>query len=197
MADPAQLADIIGADDFTIVLVRVTSDGADQQPQLCEVLATGSVKDFEEVQKFEVTAFAVSLHCQAAGVGAQVLREIKWLVASDANGPRLRNITAKNATLIHGLGLSGSATTIPLQGIDLNRQKDIMAGVKIRTPEEEIHDTAKSKLVLMAIRELGNEAYYQRRGFSTAWSGTVPVGMWDCRKECTMGYMERDVDYTI
>ncbi|KAB8247157.1 hypothetical protein BDV35DRAFT_392304 [Aspergillus flavus] len=197
MADPAQLADIIGADDFTIVLVRVTSDGADQQPQLCEVLATGSVKDFEEVQKFEVTAFAVSLHCQAAGVGAQVLREIKWLVASDANGPRLRNITAKNAALIHGLGLSGSATTIPLQGIDLNRQKDIMAGVKIRTPEEEIHDTAKSKLVLLAIRELGNEAYYQRRGFSTAWSGTVPVGMWDCRKECTMGYMEMDVDYTI
>ncbi|RAQ63455.1 hypothetical protein COH20_000119 [Aspergillus flavus] len=197
MADPAQLADIIGADDFTIVLVRVTSDGADQQPQLCEVLATGSVKDFEEVQKFEVTAFAVSLHCQAAGVGAQVLREIKWFVASDANGPRLRNITAKNAALIHGLGLSGSATTIPLQGIDLNRQKDIMAGVKIRTPEEEIHDTAKSKLVLMAIRELGNEAYYQRRGFSTAWSGTVPVGMWDCRKECTMGYMEMDVDYTI
>ncbi|KAJ1715912.1 hypothetical protein NYO67_1928 [Aspergillus flavus] len=214
MADPAQLADIIGADDFTIVLVRVTSDGADQQPQLCEVLATGSVKDFgegevetytqwsknrsgKEVQKFEVTAFAVSLHCQAAGVGAQVLREIKWFVASDANGPRLRNITAKNAALIHGLGLSGSATTIPLQGIDLNRQKDIMAGVKIRTPEEEIHDTAKSKLVLMAIRELGNEAYYQRRGFSTAWSGTVPVGMWDCRKECTMGYMEMDVDYTI
>lgn len=151
----------------------------------------------EEVQKFEVTAFAVSLHCQAAGVGAQVLREIKWFVASDANGPRLRNITAKNAALIHGLGLSGSATTIPLQGIDLNRQKDIMAGVKIRTPEEEIHDTAKSKLVLLAIRELGNEAYYQRRGFSTAWSGTVPVGMWDCRKECTMGYMEMDVDYTI
>ena len=232
MVDPAQLADIIGADGFTIVLVCVTSDGADQQPQLCEVLATGSVKDFgegevetyaqwsknrsgsewetqvenrghsggttkqraEEVQKFEVTACAVSPHCQAAGLGAQMLREIKWLVASDANSPRLRNITAKNTALIHGLGLSGSATTILLQGIDLNQQKDIMAGVKIRTPEEKIHDTAKSKLVLMAIRELGNEAYYQRRGFSTAWSGTVPVGMWDCRKECTMVYMEMDVD---
>ncbi|KAJ5583978.1 hypothetical protein VI817_005989 [Penicillium citrinum] len=232
MADPAQLADIIGADGFTIVLVRITSDGADQQPQLCEVLATGSVKDFgegqvetyaqwsknrsgsewetqvenrgrssgtterraEDVQKFEVTAFAVSPHCQAAGLGAQVLKEIKWLMASDANGPRLRNITAKNKALIHGLGLSGSETTIPLQGIDLNRQKDIIAGVNIRTPEEEIHDTAKSKLVLMAIRELGNEAYYQRRGFSTVWSGTVPIGMWDCRKECTMVYMEMDVD---
>lgn len=234
MADPAQLADIVGADGFTIILVRVTSEGADQQPQLCEVLATGSVKDFgegevetyaqwsknrsgsewetqvetrggrsggtterraaEDVQKFEVTAFAVSPHCQAAGLGAQVLREIKWLVASDANGPRLRNITAKNAALIHGLGLSGSTPTIPLQGIDLNRQKDMIAGVKIRTPEEKIHDTVKSKLVLMAIREIGNEAYYQRRGFSTAWSGTVPVGMWDCRKECTMVYMEMDVD---
>jgi hypothetical protein len=230
MADPAQLADIIGADGFTIVLVRVTSDGADQQPQLCEVLATGSVKDFgegevetyaqwsknrsgsewetqvenrgrsvgtaerrAEVQKFEVTAFAVSPHCQAAGLGAQVLREIKWLVASDANGPRLRNITAKNTALLHGLGLSGSATTIPLQGIDLNRQKSIMGGVTLRTPEAKSHDKPRSKLVLMAIRELGNEAYYQRRGFSTAWSGTVPVGMWDCRKECTMVYMEMDV----
>ncbi|KAG9508268.1 hypothetical protein J7337_001832 [Fusarium musae] len=143
MADPAQLADIIGADGFTIVLVRVTSDGADQQPQLCEVLATGSVKDFgegdvetyaqwsknrsgsewesqvenrghsggttgrraEEVQKFEVTAFAVSPHCQAAGLGAQVLSEIKWLVSSDSNGPRVRNITADNEVLIRGLGL--------------------------------------------------------------------------------------------
>jgi ribosomal protein S18 acetylase RimI-like enzyme len=231
MADPAQLADVIGADGFTIVLVRVTSDGADQQPQLCEVLATGSVKDFgegdvetyaqwsknrsgsewetqvenrgrsdgttelrAEVQKFEITAFAVSPHCQATGLGAQVLREIKWLVTSDANGPRLRNITAKNTALVHGLRLSGSATTIPLQGIDLNRQKDIITGVKITMPGEKIHDTAKSKLVLMAIRELGNEEYYQRRGFSTTWSGTVPVGMWDCRKECTMVYMEMDVD---
>ena len=43
MVAPAQLADIIGADGFTIVLVCVTSDGADQQPQLCEVLTTGSV----------------------------------------------------------------------------------------------------------------------------------------------------------
>jgi hypothetical protein len=46
----------------------------------------------------------------------------------------------------------------------------------------------------MAIRELGNETYYQKRGFNTAWSGTVPVGMWDCRKECTMVYMEMNVD---
>ena len=71
-----------------------------------------------------------------------------------------------------------------------------MAGVEVGTPEikEKIYDTVKSKLVLMAIRELGNEAYYQKRGFSTAWTGTVPVGMWDCRKECTMVYMEMDVD---
>lgn len=232
MADPAQLADIIGADGFTIVLVRATSDGADQQPQFCEVLATGSVKDFgagevetyaqwsknrsgsewepqggyhgrsggaterrtEEVRKFEVTAFAVSPHCQAAGLGAQVLREIKWVVGSDGHGPRLRNITAEGAAVIHGLGLSDSVTTFPLQGIDLKRQKDVMANAKIRLSDEDIQETAKSKLVLMAIRELGNEAYYERRGFKTAWSGTVPVGMWDCRKECTMVYMEMDMD---
>lgn len=232
MADPAQLADIIGADGFTIVLVRVISAWADQQPQVCEVVATGSVKDFGEgdveayaqwsknlsgsewvfqegiqgrssgtakrklggVQKFEVTAFAVSPHYQAAGLGAQVLREIKWVVGCDGDGLKLRDITTNSDTVVNGLQLPDSATTFPLKGIDLNRQRDITKSAKIRKSEEGVQETGQSKLVLMAIRELGNEAYYQRRGFKTAWSGTVPVGMWDCRKECTMVYMEMDID---
>jgi len=130
----------------------------------------------EEMQKSQVTAFVMSPHCQAAGSGARVLREIKWLVAGDANGgPRLRSITAKNAALICGLTLSDSGTTIKPQGTDLNRQKDIVTGVHTRTPEEKIHDPAKSRSVLMAIRGQGKETYYQKRGFSTAWSGAVPV----------------------
>ncbi|KAF5633838.1 uncharacterized protein FTJAE_6989 [Fusarium tjaetaba] len=208
MADPAQLADIIGADGFTIVLDFGEGDvetyaqwsknrsGSEWESQVENRGSSGAAtkRRAEEVQKFEVTAFAVSPRFQAAGLGAQVLSEIKWLVVSDSSGPRVRNITADNAVLIRELGLSGSATNIALQGIDLNRQKDTMAGVEIRAPEGKIHGTAKSKLVLMAIRELNNEAYYQRRGFRTAWSGTVPVGMWDCKKECTMVYMEMDVD---
>ena len=105
------------------------------------------------------------------------MTQLKWLVTSGANGPRLRDITAKNAALICRLALLGSATPTLLQESDLNRQKDIAAGVQISTSEEKIHDTAKSKLALLAIRELGNEEYFQERGFSSARSRTVPVGI--------------------
>jgi GNAT superfamily N-acetyltransferase len=227
MADPAQLADIIGTEGFTIVLVRVTSAGAGQKRQFCEVVATGSVKDFgdgdvetyaqwsknlsgtqwttkagnqersgatterskEGAQKLEVTAFAVSPHYQARGLGGRLLNEIKWLVTAR----RLQGITTNAAPMVEGLGLSDSASTSPLEGIDLNRLKYIMSSVKTSKSDQVVQDTTP-KLVLMAIRELGNEAYYQKRGFRTVWSGTVPVGMWDCRKDCTMVYMETDLD---
>ncbi|KAF9888992.1 hypothetical protein FE257_008162 [Aspergillus nanangensis] len=232
IADPAQLADVIGADGFTIVLVRVVSAGANEKPRLCEVVATGSVKDFGDgdvesyaewsknrggaewakegnrgssgdtagqkggVKNPEVTAFAVSPHCQAAGLGARVLDEIKWAVGIDGHDSKLRNIIAKNSdAVVDGLQLSDSTTTFPLQGIDVNRLKDIIASGKTRKGENDaLQDTTQPKLVLMCIRELGNESYYQRRGFKTVWTGTVPLGMWDCKKECTMVYMEMGTD---
>jgi hypothetical protein len=47
IADPAQLADIVGESGFTVILVRlVASDETEQNTRLCEVVATGSVKDF-------------------------------------------------------------------------------------------------------------------------------------------------------
>ena len=228
IADPAQLADIIGTRGFTVALVRVTSTDEGQKRQFCEVVATGSVKDFgdgdvetyaqwsknlsgtqwttntagnqerseattersnEGAQKLEVTAFGVSRHCQARGLGAHLLNEIKWLVT----GRRLQGITTNAMPITEGLVLSDSESTFPLEGIDLNRLKYIMTSAETSKPHQ-IQDTAKPKLVLMAIRELGNETYYQKRGFRTVWSGTVPVGMWDCRKDCTMVYMEMNLD---
>jgi hypothetical protein len=44
LADPAQLADIIGTEGFTVILIQVSGKGLEQPS--CEVVATGSVKDF-------------------------------------------------------------------------------------------------------------------------------------------------------
>jgi hypothetical protein len=230
LADPAQLADIVGENGFTVVLVRVTTVGANEETQIGEVVATGSVKDFgdgdvetyaqwslnlsgsewaagnvgrghdgksagkgqETVPKHEVTAFAVSPHCQAAGLGARVLKEIEWLVSYDGSGKRLY-AKAESAPSIKGVEIRESETRHLLKGIDLDALKmqeknNEMSNLSRQEPGKE-----KPKLVLMGIRELGNEAYYQRRGFKSLWSGRVPVGMWDCKQECTMVYMEKDI----
>lgn len=238
MADPAQLMDIIGPEGFTLILVRVTSPGTDQELHVCEVVATASVKDFgdgdietyaqwsknlggkqwvskvrsqeqsgtseqskeehkipeksrEGVQKLEVTAFGVSPHHQAGGLGARLLNEIKWLVVSKR---RLQRTTPNTLPMAEGLGVSDGASTLPLDGIDLDRLKSWVTSTEADKLDQSVQETATPKLVLMAIRELGNEAYYQRRGFRTTWSGPVPVGMWDCRKACTMVYMEMDLE---
>lgn len=204
MTDPAKLADIIGADGFTIVLVRnIASESRINSSHDCArclqrvvgrlpvkartihtrngartgVAVNGKKSSWKKIEKdavvqrpssaeqkkwkLEVAAFAMSPHYQAAGSGAQVLSEIKRSVTRDANGAaRLQNIVAKNAAFILDLALSNSGTTIPLHGINLVRQKDIMTAVQARTPKEKIHDPAKSKLMLMDIREPGNETCY-------------------------------------
>lgn len=74
-----------------------------------------------------------------------------------------------------------------MNGIDLDQLKQVM---ETQRPDNISQRIVSPKLVLMAIRELDNELYYQKRGFKTVWSGTVPVGMWGCLTECTMVYME-------
>jgi GNAT superfamily N-acetyltransferase len=137
--------------------------------------------------KFELTAFAVSPHHQAMGLGARLLNEVKWLLA----GRKFHSIAADTAPTVHGLGLSDAMCTSWVNGIDLDQLKQVM---EIQRPDNISQRIVSPKLVLMAIRELGNELYYQKRGFKTVWSGTVPVGMWDCLTECTMVYMEMLLD---
>lgn len=228
IADPAQVADIIGTEGFTVVLVRVTPSDANETPPVWEVVATGSVKDFgdgdidtyvqwsknlsgsqwaakagnqedsgvtpaetskEGSQKLELTAFGVSPHCQSNGLGARLLDEIKWLVTDG----RVRDITADSA-MAEGQESLGSASTFPLEGINLNQLKSVVANGETSKSPQAIEKSFQPKLVLVAIRELGNETYYCKRGFRTLWSGTVPVGTWDCKKECTMVYMEMDLN---
>lgn len=214
LADPAQLADIIGTQGFTIVLVIITSG------QSYDVAATCSVKDFgdgdietyaqwsknlsgaqwvnrrtatvnnvtkENPPKFELTAFAVSPRYQAMGLGTRLLNEVKWLLA----GRKFQSIAANTAPIVHGLGPSDATCTSWVNGIDLDQLKQVM---ETQQPDNISQSITSPKLVLVAIRELGNELYYQKRGFKTVWSGTVPVGMWDCLSECTMVYMEMLLD---
>jgi len=229
LAEPAQLADIVGDTGFTVILVRVPTV-EDGKARIGEVIATGSVKDFGDgdvesyaqwsknlggrewaakkrgqglddkgvekergaVRRFEVTAFGVAAHCQGAGLGAKVLQEIEWIVSSNAYGPRGQHVTDGTARA-EGIELQTSETTSQLEGINLDTLKALRKNTNASGFRRDEHDIDRPKLVLMGIKELGNEAYYQRRGFKSVWTGTVPVGMWDCKKECNMVYMEKVV----
>jgi hypothetical protein len=229
LADPAQLADIIGQDGFTIVLFRTLRDDTKEAIRLGEMVATGSVKNFgtgdvesyaqwsqnlggaqwvakntsqpqdqddgkraQAIQKYEVTAFAVSPHCQSRGLGARVLQEIEWLVSACRPGIGLPQAITQSGPKAEDVRLSSAPHGYLVEGLDLTKLKEeAKTGLNRVRPFE--HNFQKPKLVLMTIRELSNEAYYQRRGFKIIWSGSVPVGMWDCKKECTMVYMEREI----
>lgn len=160
------------------------------------------------VVAMEITAFAVSPDYQGLGLGARVLAEIEWLVSAFGLGSR--HPTTRKQSLIHVgeepptfEGASLSITVLgqggPIVGIDVDKlrnscQRDVDHPV---AEEQGVVDPGlqkkTQKLVLMGIRELGNEEYYKRRGFSSVWAGGIPVGMWDCLEECTMVYMEKEL----
>jgi GNAT superfamily N-acetyltransferase len=213
VADPAQIADIIGDQGFTVILVNTTKKESGEEH--AQVMATGSVKDFgdgdlesyaqwsknlsgsqwaagdtSKVQKkskaedattgakLELTAFAVSPDFQAAGLGVQILQDIEWIIAS---GVHKSNHLGKDQ-IVSGLGKMESTTYSNWNGYSVDDLR------KSSLSSELQH---KPLLVLIVIRELGTEGYYQRRGFKPVWSGPIPIGMWDCKQECTMVYMEK------
>jgi hypothetical protein len=116
----------------------------------------------------------------------------KWL-AEDASG--LECARRGDVPLLErvGLGDGGAIEGIDLEGLRRREECTRERGEERQANGLEGEEIMKTKLVLMGIRELGNEDYYQRRGYRSVWSGKVPVGMWDCKEECTMVYMEKDV----
>lgn len=135
------------------------------------------------VNKFELVGFAVSPRVQAKGLGVRILEDVAWLTRVYRPGKGLRHIIdAAGAAGIEGVEIGGSMS---VQGFDLQKLRDA-------APQMQMEEARPPTLVLMVIRELGTEAYYERRGFRTKWTGTVPVGMWACLKPCTMVYMERE-----
>lgn len=162
-----------------------------QTTQSQERNASGTEQQSQNAaDKLEVTAFAVSPQHQALGLGARLLKEVRWLVT----GRRFRSVAANVGPMVQGLQLCDAANTIAIQGIDLNGLQQHSMTKPEGTRSDQPQQDSSPRLVLMAIRELGNETYYCKRGFRTVWSGPVPVGMWDCRKECTMVYMEMEID---
>jgi len=211
LPDPAHFANSIGGYGFTIALCRApnkdehldimatgsarrfkhpeaetyeqwmtalsagTADSADLDGG---EVATGDIDDTESVStlKYEVTAFAVSPDAQARGLGARVLRELEWLVKRIPSRGNLRQ------------WLGDTMPTVAVEGALLGFDLD-----KILSQHNDIAQQAGSapQLVLFGIQELGTEAYYQRRGFHTVWTGAVPAGTWYSLNECTAVYMEK------
>ncbi|KAF2011482.1 hypothetical protein BU24DRAFT_466185 [Aaosphaeria arxii CBS 175.79] len=137
----------------------------------------GLRKKGDVVHKYEITAFGVAPNCQAAGLGARILKEIEWLVESDEIGPRLRYALRENAPSVEDMVLVGTDKACPVQGIDLDRlRRHAAEGAVIDEHDKtvDVGSLGRPKLVLMAIRETGNETYYHRRGFKTLWVATVP-----------------------
>lgn len=137
-------------------------------------------------QKHELTAFAVSATMQARGLGARIIEEVEWLLINRHSWTSTSDRHKRSMPVVQ---VPGSEHAVHVDGFDVDRLREETKGL---SGKEREGLTEKPKMVLMGIRELGNEAYYQRRGFESIWSGTVPVGMWDCKKECTMVYMEKE-----
>ncbi len=149
-----------------------------------EAAAKGDNKKGSVVNKFELVGFAVSPHVQSKGLGVRVLDDVAWLTSMYRPGTSLRHIIdgGGGAGGVEGVEISGSAS---VQGFDMKKLREAATRV-------DMEQAKPPMLVLMAVRELGTESYYERRGFRTKWTGTVPVGMWACLKPCTMVYMERE-----
>ncbi|CAD6578704.1 MAG: hypothetical protein ASARMPRED_008810 [Alectoria sarmentosa] len=159
----------------------------------------------------ELRAFAVSPGHQGFGLGAHVLKKIEWLLGSD--GAEVVDFARGVETPFSlGEGLSSSfrlenGGLVP--GIDFDEVKilfgqrkivDVAASGAKRLENDTVNGVERSssqfsrrKLVLVAIRELGNEGYYQRRGYKSLGTGILPLGIWGSRAECTTVYMEKNI----
>ena len=160
----------------------------------------------------ELRAFAVSPSHKGLGIGAYVLETIEWLLGSDG-ADLLEFARGSDALSTSGTRLSSSFQTEmggQVYGIHLERAKDVFnqnrkAEFAGSQAEEQLGKDAGNgvktslsrlrhrKLVLVAIRELGNEGYYQRRGYKSLKTGILPLGTWGSSAECTTVYMEKDI----
>ncbi|KAF2222452.1 hypothetical protein BDZ85DRAFT_263684 [Elsinoe ampelina] len=147
----------------------------------------------EKVSKFEITAFAVDPDVQARGLGARVLEEIKWVTERGLYGGKLRG-RMKDERVLSSVRLESQGKGGEVTGIDVDKLRRLEqegTGNVLNGSEQHGNvDTDQPELVLTCVRELGTEQYYQRRGFKTVATGTVPAGMWGAKKECTWAYME-------
>lgn len=157
----------------------------------------------------ELRAFAVSPEHQGLGLGARVLNTIEWLLGSDSAGV-FNFARGGDAPPFLGARLSSAFQTEmggQVHGIDFDVVKSVFDQNKnaeidgfeakqlgkdaANGVEKSLRQLGCRKLVLVAIRELGNEEYYQRRGYKSLRTYVLPLGTWGSHAECTAVYMEK------
>lgn len=83
-----------------------------------------------------------------------------------------------------------------VRGFDVDEMREAMiAKSKEKRAEREIGNgrSRRRRIVLGAVREVGNEGYYLRRGYSRIGIGVLPVGSWGSKVECTSVFMEKEI----
>lgn len=160
----------------------------------------------------ELKGFAVSPTHQGLGLGTRLLRTVEWLLGSNG-AEALEFAKGVDAPLLSGARLESSVhseTGVEVHGIDLDEVKKIVFG---RTGKMDVagsesarldQDAAKGvemspsrlghrTLALVAVREIGNDEYFQRRGYKSLRAGVLPSGTWGSYAEFTTVYMEKDI----
>ena len=164
---------------------------------------------------YELQALAVSPKHQSLGLGARVLKIIEWLLCKDGDDiiDFAREVDERSSSSFIEARLMSSSMKSEVggrvYGIDLDKLKnffdqtrraDILAkseAERLETDDASGVDMASSsslaerKIVLVAIREIGNEDYYLRRGYRSIGTGILPLGTWGSEAECTTVYMEK------
>lgn len=159
----------------------------------------------------ELCAFAVSPAHQGLGLGASILRTVEWLLGSDGVGVLdvargidmpfisgevlLSSVQIEKGAKVYGIDLD-EVKNVFGQGRDANvtaSEGKILEKEAANGVETSLSQCGHRKLVLYAIRELGNEGYYQRRGYRSISIGTLPLGTWGSFAECTMVCMEKSI----
>ena len=163
----------------------------------------------------ELQALAVSPKYQGVGLGARLLEIVEWLVRKDGDGVLeiAKGVGGGEALFVEARLVSEedkeeSEVDGRVGGIDLDRLRSFFeqvrrsdggAGSKAKRFEsDDAHEVevpllgqlGQRKLVLVAIREIGNEEYYLRWGLESVGTRIPPSGTWGSEAECTMVYME-------
>lgn len=168
---------------------------------------------------YELQALAVSPAHQRLGLGGRVLKLIEWLLGTD--GDQVLNFAkgfdegsalfVEARLVVSSSSASQRGVEGRVKGIDLDKLKNVFERIMrldgdagSETKQLERNDAhgvgvpslsrlGRRRLVLIAIRELGNEDYYLRRGFKSVGTAMLPLGTWGNKAECTMVYMEKSI----
>ncbi|PSK60108.1 hypothetical protein B9Z65_1006 [Elsinoe australis] len=157
-------------------------EGDDGEKEIGAIVL-GNEAGAEQVKKFEITGFGVAVGEGKRGLGARVLALIEEVVERGWYGVWLEERVREGEFVVEDVRIGG----VRVEGVDLRKLEGIGSNDGGKPGQVE----KRPDVVLMCVRELGTEAYYAKRGYRTVADGTIPTGMWGCKKDCTWVYMEK------